>query len=137
MTSKSLVFNCQIDVYLKDTNTYGNVYFSRYFDWQGICRERFWITSIIFDEPNIPIVLLTKHAEMIYCREVVAFQSVTAQLRIKSISRASAVARIDFLELDGTLIGYGFQTIVFLNPNKKIIRIPTTIRNRLTAYLAD
>jgi len=33
-------FDCRHLVTFGDTNTAGNVYFARFFDWQGECREK-------------------------------------------------------------------------------------------------
>jgi hypothetical protein len=35
--SKTFVYD--FSVYLKDSNAYGNNYFSKVFEWQGVCRE--------------------------------------------------------------------------------------------------
>jgi hypothetical protein len=32
-------FHCPIEICLKDSNAYGNTYFARYFEWQGIFIE--------------------------------------------------------------------------------------------------
>ena len=31
-----------VDIYLKDSNAFMNTYFARYFEWQGVCRERWF-----------------------------------------------------------------------------------------------
>ena len=34
---KHKTFRYSIDICLKDSNAYGNTYFARYFEWQGVC----------------------------------------------------------------------------------------------------
>jgi len=36
-------FSYELTVYLKDVNMFGGVYFSRYFEWQGMCREAYYL----------------------------------------------------------------------------------------------
>jgi len=35
--------------YLKESNAYGNIYFTHHFEWQGICRERWFSNCVIKD----------------------------------------------------------------------------------------
>lgn len=41
-------FHHVMDIYLKDSNAFMNTYFARYFEWQGVCRER-WFHECIHD----------------------------------------------------------------------------------------
>jgi len=47
---KGDAFEYEFVVTLKDINPYGSVYFSRYFEWQGICRELYLITLNNYQE---------------------------------------------------------------------------------------
>lgn len=40
-------FKHKLTLFLKDSNAYGNIYFARYFEWHGICREM-WFTECIY-----------------------------------------------------------------------------------------
>lgn len=40
-------FKHELTPFLKDSNAYGNIYFARYFEWQGICREMWFINASI------------------------------------------------------------------------------------------
>jgi hypothetical protein len=55
-------FRHTIEIFLKDSNAYTNTYFSRYFEWQGICRERWFFTSIQADMLQNEGVFITKRA---------------------------------------------------------------------------
>lgn len=55
-------FHHTIDIYLKDSNAYANTYFSRYFEWQGVCRERWFHRCISADMLQTTGVFITKCA---------------------------------------------------------------------------
>ncbi len=69
-------FRHSIDVYLKDSNATGNVYFSRYFEWHGICREKWFFECISADMLAPLCVFVTKEAQQKYVHETFAFQRV-------------------------------------------------------------
>ena len=51
--------------YLKDTNLYGNIYFARYFEWQGVVREAF-LYECLNNQLNLlnDYILVTKSASI-------------------------------------------------------------------------
>jgi enediyne core biosynthesis thioesterase len=56
-------FKHSIDVYLKDSNATGNIYFARYFEWQGICREKWFFECISADMLQSLGVFINKEAQ--------------------------------------------------------------------------
>ncbi len=70
-----LITTYQQDVnsYLKDSNADGNIYFARYFEWQGMCRE-LWLSAHIFPSMyNLKGAFVTKFAHNGYEVEVLPF----------------------------------------------------------------
>ena len=59
-------FRHHIDIYLKDSNAYANTYFSRYFEWQGVCRERWFHQCVRADMLQQEGVFITKRAHQEY-----------------------------------------------------------------------
>jgi hypothetical protein len=71
-------FTHSLTIYLKDSNAYGNTYFARYFEWQGICREKWFFECISRDMLQKEGVFITKHAEQDYLQETFPFQELRA-----------------------------------------------------------
>src|ERR1044072_5189346 len=79
-TASPKTFQHAIDIYLKDSNAFMNTYFARYFEWQGVCRER-WFHECIHD--NLLAaggVFVTKRAHQEYVEETFPFQRVDCYL---------------------------------------------------------
>src|SRR5437762_1629723 len=56
-------------VYLSDTNAFGNTYFAKYFEWQGMARESFFNRVLFPDQQAFlasGIKLITAEAEHKY-----------------------------------------------------------------------
>ncbi len=70
-------FSHAMTIYLKDSNAYGNTYFARYFEWQGICRERWFFECIAPDMLQAEGVFITKHARQDYVHETFPFQEIS------------------------------------------------------------
>lgn len=126
-------FHHTIDVYLKDSNAYGNVYFARYFEWQGVCRER-WFHQCITETMLIDKgVLITKEAHQDYVEETFPFQQVGCQLNTYAVKHCSLMLLFKFTVGD-RLISSGHQQIVFADKNKRIQRFPADIIEKMRQY---
>lgn len=130
---KGKTFYHHIDICLKDSNAYGNTYFSRYFEWQGICREQWFFQCIAKDMLQTQGVFITKYAHQEYLQETFPFQRVECQLNTYNIKQCSFNLRFGFL-VEGKLISRGFQKIIFANHSKKIIRLPQDVIEEIKEY---
>ncbi|MDE2213667.1 MAG: acyl-CoA thioesterase, partial [Candidatus Omnitrophica bacterium] len=74
-------FEYEFIVTLKDINMYGTVYFSRYFEWQGICRELYFTTVENYQEIFNNITLVTKHAWNEYKKQIHAFDRILLRVQ--------------------------------------------------------
>ncbi len=130
------IFKHSIDIYLKDSNATGNIYFARYFEWQGICRER-WFFECISADMLAPLgVFITKDAHQKYMHETYAFQRVDCEVTTSAIKQCSFSLIFRFY-VDGVLVSTGQQHIVFANKEKKISRLPEHILEKIRQYEAD
>lgn len=126
-------FHHTIDIYLKDSNAYANTYFSRYFEWQGVCRERWFHRCISADMLQTTGVFITKCAHQEYAHETFPFQAVDCRLNTFEVKQCSFYLLFQFL-VNGTLVSTGYQQIVFANHDKRIQRLPEPVLRKVRAY---
>lgn len=126
-------FRHTIDICLKDSNAYGNTYFSRYFEWQGVCREQWFFQCICSDMLQSEGVFITKCAHQDYAHETFPFQKVECSLNVYNIKQCSFNLVFRFY-IEGKLISSGYQQIVFANHSKKIIRLPKKVIEEIKKY---
>lgn len=126
-------FTHNIDTYLKDSNAYTNIYFSRYFEWQGVCREHWFQRDITRDMLQKEGVLITKTAHNDYVNEAFPFQTVQCTLNSYMVKSCSFHLIFRFY-IEEKLASAGYQQIVFANHQKKIIRFPEFIIRKVKQY---
>lgn len=126
-------FTHNIDTYLKDSNSYTNIYFSRYFEWQGVCREHWFQRDITRDMLQKEGVLITKTAHNDYISEAFPFQTVQCTLNSYMVKSCSFYLLFRFF-IEGKLASAGYQQIVFANHDKKITRFPEFIIKKVKQY---
>jgi enediyne core biosynthesis thioesterase len=130
---EALTFRHSIDIYLKDSNAYGNTYFARYFEWQGICRERWLQQCISADLLQPQGVLITKNATVDYVRETFPFQTVDCELNSWQVKQCSLTLVFRF-KVAGNIVCTGSQQIVFASHSKRIQRWPEHALANLRKY---
>lgn len=126
-------FRHEIDIYLKDSNAYANTYFSRYFEWQGICRERWFHRCISADMLQSQGVFITKRAHQEYAQETFPFQTVECELNTYDVRQCSFYLVFQF-HVDGKQVAGGYQQIVFASHDKRIRRLPQHVLAKLREY---
>ncbi len=129
----SKTFRHTIDIYLKDSNAYANTYFSRYFEWQGVCRERWFHQCISADMLQSLGVFITKRAHQEYVQETFPFQTVECQLNTFEVKQCSFYLLFQFM-VAGQLVSNGYQQVVFARQDKRIQRLPEHVLQRLREY---
>jgi len=125
-------FELDVDVYLKDVCPYQNTYFSRYLEWQGMCRERFLAEKILagFDFRGI---FLTKCAHQEYVDETFAFQRIKVLLNTYQLKLASSFLLFRFVVGD-RLVSAGYQQIVCAGHDRQIARFPDIVYERAREF---
>lgn len=129
-------FKHTIDIYLKDSNAYANTYFARYFEWQGICRERWFFQCISQDMLQAQGVFITKRAHQEYVQETFPFQSVECRLNTFDVKQCSFYLLFEFL-VAGDTVSSGYQQIVFASRDKRIQRLPFEVLSKVKEYEAS
>ncbi len=125
-------FDLSVDVFLKDCCPYQNVYFSRYLEWQGMCRERF-LAERILPEVAFDGIFLTKCAHQEFLDETYAFQRISVLLNTFQVRHCSSFLLFRFM-VEETLIGAGYQQIVCAGVDRQITRFPDEIYRRAKEY---
>lgn len=122
-----------IDIYLKDSNAYANTYFSRYFEWQGVCRERWFHRCISADMLQTQGVFITKRAHQEYVHETFPFQTVDCELNTFDVRQCSFYLLFRFM-VAGQVVSTGYQQVVFASHGKRIQRLPGHILHQVREY---
>lgn len=123
VSAATRTFLHSLTIFLKDSNAYGNTYFSRYFEWQGVCRERWFYECIAPDMLQAEGVFITKHAQQDYVCETFPFQEIRCELNAYDIRKCSFWLEFRFYS-GAELVSLGTQHIVFANHAKVITALP-------------
>ncbi|CAB3641037.1 hypothetical protein LMG22037_00278 [Paraburkholderia phenoliruptrix] len=121
------------DIYLKDSNAFMNTYFARYFEWQGVCRERWFHECIHDDLLGSDGMFVTKRAHQEYVHETFPFQRVDCYLNTVQVRQCSAYLLFRFC-VDGRKVSQGYQQILYAGRDRKIRRFPDGIVDRVKEY---
>jgi enediyne core biosynthesis thioesterase len=132
---KGKIFFKEIELFLKDSNSYGNIYFSTYFEWQGVLRES-WFSECIFENMlELEGCFLTKDAYNRYYSSSYPFQKIRGSLTLKNMKKTSFEISMEFYNLNTKkIVAKGTQTIVYTNSTGKITKIPENIRDEMLKY---
>lgn len=129
MSEKEFVF--EKIVYLSDTNLFGNVYFARYFDWQGMAREEFF-RQIIKDNEKLlqqGIKFVTIEAITKYHRETSLFDNIIIKVRPDNVKITTFDLIFTYFNKNtNQLIAEGKQKIGFVDSMGKVIPIPDELK---------
>ena len=136
---RAFVFNKT--VYLSDTNAFGNTYFAKYFEWQGMARESFFERFLVpmqfqqkFFESGIKMI--TVEAEQKFLSETRFTDRIEIRVKMGKVRGASAELLFLFKNRrNGKLIGRGRQMVTFANALGKIIPLPDIIRHNLKPFM--
>lgn len=134
MHADQQTFRHALAIYLKDSNAYGNTYFARYFEWQGICREKWFYECISADMLQQQGVFVTKRAEQDYLHETFPFQEVTCELNAYDVRKCSFWLEFRFYAA-GRQVAAGRQQIVFANHRKQIAPLPEAVLARIKRFV--
>lgn len=136
MGKKEFVF--EKTIYLADTNIYGNAYFSRYFDWQGMAREEF-LRQVLPDYVSFlksGTKLVTKSASVEYIHEITPLEIVVICVTIGEVKRASFELIFTYKNKNtDQVIATGKQRVFLVDAQDKIIPIPTPLKEGARDYL--
>lgn len=120
-------------VYLADTNAEGNVYFARYFDWQGETREAYLKQAVPQEEfaamMSSGLRLVTTNASIVYHSPLYLFDEVQIYLHTRNIRNATLEMVFRYMnKKTGKLVAEGIQRLAFQGNNGHLLHIPEPIR---------
>ena len=127
-------FSFLLRVYLSDTNAQGNVYFARFFDWQGRAREEFLRAAVPGHQALFlaGLRLLTSEASAEYKGEARLYDEIEVAIHVPWIKRASFQLGFTFIHTKtGEILDVGRQVIACSNSGGKLVAIPQEIKNAL------
>lgn len=136
MSGKEFIF--EKTVYLGNTNMFGNVYFARYFDWQGEAREAFFQKTVpeSLDLFKSGIKFVTIEAFIKYNKETLVFDEVLIKVSAGNFKTTTLDLVFTYLnKKTGELIATGKQKIGFVGPNNKVIPIPEQLKSAWNKFL--
>jgi enediyne core biosynthesis thioesterase len=122
------IFRTEIVITLGETNATGNVYFSNYFDFQGIVRERCLLAHIpnankYFMETGYRLVTIDAYNKFI--NNAYFGDTIIAELTTESMLASQIKVNIRFKNKDtGALIGDGYQNFCCVNAAGRVVKIP-------------
>lgn len=133
------VWQTELTPYLKDSNAYGNIYFARYFEWQGVCREKWFSECICPNMFELKGALVTRNAYNDYVDSIVPFQKVRCVLTTRRIKSASFELIFHFYDADtNKLLSRGGQKIAMVEPGgRKLLKFPEEILNKVRYYASE
>jgi enediyne core biosynthesis thioesterase len=120
-------------VYLAETNAEGNVYFARFFDWQGETRESYLKQAVSSEEyaamMSSGLRLVTTNASITYHAPLYLFDEVQIKLTTRNIRNATLEMMFRYMnKKTGKLVAEGLQRLAFQANNGHLVHIPEPIR---------
>ncbi|MDD9302737.1 MAG: thioesterase family protein [Desulfobacter sp.] len=132
------IFRTEIMVTLKNTNAFGNVYFSNFIEYQGVVREKFLLANV----PDLHELMANQSIRLVtvdtYNRFLAnAYFGDTLVVELTTSDIKAATCRLDISFRDkvtGKLFGEGYQRFCVVSNKGKVIRIPETFLGPLNFY---
>lgn len=126
-------------VYLRDTNAEGNVYFARYFDWQGEAREEFFRSAIPEHQSLMEegLRIITVEASMQYKLPSFLFDVIQIEITPCNVKRMTFDLDFKFFhKTTGRLAALGRQCLAFADvKSNKLVPIPEAFYKQGHVYL--
>jgi enediyne biosynthesis thioesterase len=123
-------------VTFSDTNVVGNVYFARYLDWQGRCREMFLAEharDFAQEVADGKLLLVTVSCEMEYFEECFPFDEVTLVMTPKEVAGNRISMRFSYRRGDAE-VARGGQTVACMTRDGEGI-VPVSIPRSLVEVI--
>lgn len=138
IVTETNAFVFEVGVYLKDTNLFGGVYFSRFFEWQGMAREAFLKSSL----PNMQdffrsgVQLITMEASILYESDLSFHDSLSIRVNTHNVNQASLELIFLFVRKgNGDIVAVGKQKVCFGDSNRRVVPMPDLVQTRAKEFL--
>jgi enediyne biosynthesis thioesterase len=132
------VFTTEVQVTLKDTNVFGNVYFSNFIEYQGVIREKFLLATVpdlheLLAQSRIRLVTVDTYNRFV--NNAYFGDTLLMELTASDINGATCKLNISFKnKATGQLVGQGYQRFCVVSAEGKVIRIPEVLLNPLDFF---
>ena len=120
-----------------DTNSVGNVYFARFFQWMGSCREV--ITAEHYPELVTDIKrgfgFATEFAHIDYAQECFLFDKILIKMKVTDLSRTRIEFTFDFVNIkEQSVVATGKQAVIWVNPQHRPSIMPDKLYDSIVEY---
>src|SRR5258706_12006023 len=101
----------------EETNMLGNVYFTNFFSWQGMCREMFLRDHVpnLLQDLRGELYLVTSRSSCDFFAEAFVFDEVVVRMSLVQLSQSRITMGFDYVRAKGgkeDLIARGEQQVV-------------------------
>ncbi len=129
-------------VTFEDTNLVGNVYFTRYFSWQGRCREMFLLqhAPTVLDELSADLALVTLHCNCDYFDELRVSDEVVVSMFLQGTQQNRVAVGFEYARVSHgsrTPVARGAQEVACMRRTDGRLHptpVPEALRSALAAY---
>lgn len=126
------------EVYLTDTNAFGNTYFAQYFDFMGEAREEF-LKFLIGDHLDTfmksGVILLTVDASIKYMKPLFLFDRVRIYVSVKKLTKMKGELEFTFKNPESENIHAVAGMTVATSMGERIIPLPDLIALNAQAFI--
>jgi enediyne biosynthesis thioesterase len=100
-------------VLLEDTSVAGDVYFTRYFSWQGRCRELFLLERApdVLERLRGDLALVTTRCSCEYLGEALPGDEIRVCMRLDRLAQNLIDLDFEYWNAEGSLIARGAQQV--------------------------
>lgn len=127
-------------VTFSNTNSYGNVYFSKYIDLQGTIREKFLFDNFpeIIEELKFGNFFITEYVHIDYKNEAVLFDIILIRMTIMDLSRTRIEFSFDYYnKATNLLLAQGRQAVVWVNAQHRPALMPDELYDKVVGYFGE
>ena len=130
------VFTSELEIYLKESNAFGNVYFSEFFNFQGVMREKWW-KHLAPDLAQRGYMVVTKYAGNKFLQSAYPFTIIIGELTVTKLTPVSLDLKICFKDPEtGKYISEGTQKAAFLDiQTHQFKKLPEDILTKVREYV--
>ncbi len=130
-------YNYHITVTFQDTNVFGNVYFSKYFEWQGKVREQLLFENYpeIINDLKSGNGFATEYAHVDFKQEAFVFDVIEIKTTVSDLSRTRIEFTFDYYnKSNNLLLAQGRQAVVWVNSQHRPSLMPDELYDRVVGY---
>jgi enediyne biosynthesis thioesterase len=126
----------------EETNMLGNVYFTNFFRWQGMCREMFLRDHVpgLIQELRGELYLVTSRSSCDFFGEAFVFDEITVRMSLVQLSQSRITMGFDYVREKGgkeELLARGEQQVVCMRrtgERVEAVEVPGNMLRALKEY---